>query len=144
MDVEATTVIERSVVTVWDFYAVHQVENHPRWDPDMSLEKVTSGPIGVGTVIKRRTTRFGALIEGTMEVVEFDPLRAMGTKIRDGQTEMRGRATFTVEGQNRTRLTMHVELPGADPSMAGKLAPLVQRSADTIKRLIESESEPDG
>jgi len=64
----------------------------------------------------RRTTRFGAPIEGTMEIVEFDPLRAMGAKIRDGQTEMSGRATFTVEDQNRTRLTMHVELPGADPS----------------------------
>ncbi|KRE30982.1 SRPBCC family protein [Agromyces sp. Soil535] len=142
MDVEATTIIERSVAIVWDFYAVHQVQNHPRWDPDMSLEQVTSGPIGVGTVIRRRTTRFGTPIEGTMEIVEFDPLRAMGAKIRDGQTEMSGRATFTVEDRNRTRLTMHVELPGADQSMAEKLAPLVQRSADTIRRLIESE--PDG
>jgi len=140
MEVEATTVIERPVATVWDFYAVHQVQNHPRWDPDMSLEQVTNGPIGVGTVIRRRSTRFGQAVEGTMEVVEFDPERAMGVKIRDGQTEMIGRATFTVEDQDRTRLTMHVNLPGADASMAEKLAPLVQRSADTIKRLIESQS----
>jgi hypothetical protein len=140
MEVEATTVIERSSATVWDFYAVHQVQNHPRWDPDMSLEQVTSGPIGVGTVIRRRSTRFGAPVEGTMEVVEFDAPRAMGVKIRDGQTVMIGRATLNEE-QDGTRLTIHVELPGADPSMAEKLAPLVQRSADTIKRLIESESE---
>ena len=142
MEFEVTTIIERSAAVVWDFYAVHHVRNHPRWDPDMSLEQVTSGPIGVGTVIRRRYTRFGVPYEGTMEIVEFDPLRAMGAKIRDGQTEMTGRAALAAEGPNRTRLTTHVDITGADPSMAEKLTPLVQQGYDTIKRLIESEYEP--
>ncbi len=142
MEIEVSTIIERSAAAVWDFYAVHHVQNHPRWDPDMSLEQVTSGPIGLGTVITRRYTRFGVPHEGTMEVVEFDPLRAMGVKIRDGQTEMTGRARLDAEGPNRTRLTTQVDITGADPSMAEKLTPLVQQSYDTIKRLIESEYEP--
>ena len=104
MEFEVSTIIERSATAVWDFYAVHHVQNHPRWDPDMSLEQVTSGPIGLGTVIRRRYTRFGVPHEGTMEIVEFDPLRAMGAKIRDGQTEMTGRARLDAEGPNRTRL----------------------------------------
>jgi hypothetical protein len=142
MEFEVATTIDRSAATVWDFYAVHHVQNHPRWDPDMALEQVTSGPIGVGTVIRRRYVRFGVLVEGTMDIVEFDPPRAFGAEIHDGQTEMTGRATLTAEGPNRTRLTTHVDIYGADPSMAEKLTPLVQRSYDTIKRLIESEYEP--
>lgn len=142
MELEVSTTIERSAAVVWDFYAVHHVQNHPRWDPAMSLEQVTSGPIGVGTVIRRRYTRFGVPHEGTMEIVEFDPLRAMGAMIRDGQAEMFGRATLAAEGPNRTRLTTHVDITGADPSMAEKLTPLVQDAYDTIKRLIESEYEP--
>ncbi|MDQ0575066.1 SRPBCC family protein [Agromyces albus] len=142
MELEVSTIIERSAAAVWDFYAVHHVENHPRWDPDMSLEQVTSGPIGVGTVLKRRYVRFGVLVEGTMEIVEFDPLRAMGAKIHDGQTEMTGRATLIPEGPNRTRLSTHVDIHGADQSMAEKITPLVQQSYDTIKRLVESEYEP--
>lgn len=143
MELEVSTVIERSAAAVWDFYAVHHVQNHPRWDPDMSLEQVTSGPIGVGTILRRRYIRFGVLVEGTMEIVEFDPPRAMAAKIRDGQMEMTGRATLTAEGPNRTRLSTHVDIHGADQSMAEKITPLVQQSYDTIKRLVESEYEPE-
>lgn len=73
MELELSTVVERPVAAVWDFYAVHHVENHPRWDPDLELENTTDGPIGVGTVIRRRSTRFEPASEGTMEVVEFEP-----------------------------------------------------------------------
>lgn len=58
MELEVTIVIDRPVSLVWDFYAVHHVENHPRWDPDIELENATEGPIGVATVIRRRSTRF--------------------------------------------------------------------------------------
>lgn len=70
MKCEVTTVIDRPISVVWDFYAVHHVENHPRWDPDSELEKSADGPIGVGTVIRRRSTRFETPTEGTMEVLE--------------------------------------------------------------------------
>jgi hypothetical protein len=38
----------------------------------MELEQLTEGPIGVGTVIRRRHTHYGEPIEGTMEVVEYE------------------------------------------------------------------------
>ena len=38
MELEVSTVVERPLEVVWDFYAVHHVENHPRWDPDLKLE----------------------------------------------------------------------------------------------------------
>ena len=93
MEFEVSTIIERSATAVWDFYAVHHVQNHPRWDPDMSLEQVTSGPIGLGTVIRRRYTRFGVPHEGTMEIVEFDPLRAGREDPRRTDRDDRARET---------------------------------------------------
>jgi hypothetical protein len=143
MEVEGTAVIKRPIAAVWDFYAVHHVENHPRWDPDMALEQVTSGPIGVGTVITRHNTRFGESVDGSMEITQFDAPRVMGVRIRDGETEMLGRGVLTPDGPTWTRLTIHVEIPGAPPSEAERFGPFVQRSVETIKRLVEAETRAD-
>ena len=140
MEVDVSTVVGRPVATVWEFYAVHHVENHPRWDPDLELEKLSDGPIGLGTVIKRRNTRYDTPTEGTMEVVEFEPERVMGLKIQDGPIETKGRATFSAATPTTTILTIWAEFPGMGDSMADKIRPLMERSAQTIKQLIESET----
>jgi uncharacterized membrane protein len=140
MEIETTTVVNRPVAEVWDFFAVHHVENHPRWDPDIKLEKISDGPIGVGTVIKRWITRYETPTEGTMEVVEFEPERVMVTKIQDGPIETNGRVTFVPQSKNRTQLTVWAQWPEMDDLMADKIRPLMQRSGKNIKDLIESET----
>ena len=140
MELEVSTMIQRSVATVWDFYAVHHVENHPRWDPDIDLVNPAGGPIGVGTVIRRRSTRFGAPTEGTMEITEFEPERVMRVTTHDGPMTIHGRALFAARGEDATELTLGAEFPGMDDSMADRIRPLMERSAATIKVLIESES----
>jgi hypothetical protein len=139
--VEVPTVVDRPVADVWRFYAVEHVRNHPRWDPDMELEQITQGPIGIGTVIRRRNTHFDSPVEGTMEVVEFDQERVMAVVIRDGPVETHGRVTFTEEGSARTGITISAEFPGMDESSmdVGRLRTLMGRTAENIKRLIESE-----
>jgi hypothetical protein len=77
--------MDRPVAVVCEFYAVNHVTNHPRWDETIELNATSDGPIGVGTVIKRRMTRFGNVTEGTMEVVEFEPERVMRVKTQDGR-----------------------------------------------------------
>lgn len=140
MEVGVSTVVDRPVATVWDFYAIHHVENHPRWDPDLELEKLSDGPIGLGTLIKRRNTRYDTPTEGTMEVIAYEPERAMAFKIQDGPIETKGRATFSAATSNTTGMTIWAEFPGMDDSMADKIRPLMERSAQTIKQLIESET----
>ena len=76
---EVSQVIDRPVEVVFDFIARQHVRNHPRWDPDIDLEPMSEGPIGVGTMIRRRNRRSGTPVEGTMEVVEFEPGRAFAT-----------------------------------------------------------------
>lgn len=140
MELEVSTVIDRPVSTVWDFYAVHHIENHPRWDPSLELEATSEGPIGVGTVIKRRATRFGETTEGTMEVVEFEPEKAMRVRTEDGPMRINGWVLFEVLGENETKLTLGGEFPGMDPSMEESLRPMMERSATNIRSLIESET----
>jgi hypothetical protein len=69
MPVEVSTTIDRPVGVVWHFWAVDHVRNHPRWDPDMELEQISDGPMGLGTRIRRRNLRWGTPVEGEMEVV---------------------------------------------------------------------------
>ena len=140
VQLQVSQVIDRPVAKVFHFFAHEHVRNHPRWDPDIELEQVSDGPIRVGTVIRRRNSRSGTPVEGTMEVVEFEPNRAMGTVIHDGPVEMRGRVTFEAVSDDRTTITISVELPGMDESMDKSfLTSRMERSIQNIKRLIESE-----
>jgi hypothetical protein len=134
---EVHEVIDRSPSDVFRFVATEHVRNHPRWDPVMQLEQVTDGPIGVGTTIRRRHTHYGDPVEGTMEVVEFEPDRAFGMVIHDGPVEIRSRLSFDPEGQESTRLTGIIEIPSATSPIDP--AP-IEASLREMKRLIESET----
>ncbi|HVR33791.1 MAG TPA: SRPBCC family protein [Acidimicrobiia bacterium] len=139
MKLEVSTDIERPVGKVWDFYAVRHVENHARWDPSIELEPASHEPIGVGTVIRRRATRFGTIAEGTMEVTEFEPQKVMSVRTQDGPMAISGSAVFDALGEGETRLTLAAEFLGMDDSMEETIRPLMERSASNIKSLIESE-----
>jgi uncharacterized protein YndB with AHSA1/START domain len=140
LELEVSTTIDRPVTTVWDFYAVHHVENHPRWDPTLELEATSDGPIGVGTIIRRRATRFGETTEGTMEIVEFEPEKVMRVKTQDGPMTINGWVLLEPVDDGSTKLVLGGEFPGMDDSMEEKIRPMMERSASTIRSLIESET----
>lgn len=140
MRVEASTTIERPVADVWDFYAVHHVANHPRWDPTIELTATSDAPIGVGTVIKRKVERFGKVTEGTMEVIEFEPETAMRVRTEDGPMKIDGWALFQALGDQETTLTIGGDIPGIDDSVADQVRTMMGRSVTNIKALIESET----
>lgn len=140
MRVEASTTIDRPVAAVWEFYAVNHVANHPRWDETIELEAITDGPMGVGTVIKRRVTRFGTVTEGTMEVIEFEPERLMRVRTQDGPMTIDGFASFQAVGEEQCEITIGGEIPGIDESMAEQIRAMMGGSVSSIKALIESET----
>lgn len=140
IQLQASTVIDRPVAKVFHFYAVEHVRNHPRWDPDIELWLDSDDPIGVGTIIRRRNGRSGNPVEGAMEVVEFEPSRAIAMIIHDGPAEMRGRTTFDAIGDNQTKITVIVDLPDMDASMDKTfLNSRLERSGQNMKQLMESE-----
>ncbi len=136
---EVSEEIDRPVGVVFKFYADDHVRNHPRWDPDIELWRTSDEPIGLGTIIQRRNRRSGTPVEGTMEVVEYEPNRAMGAVIREGGMETHGRATFEEVSEGRTRLMVAADMP-IDESMKDRITGLMQRSIRTITELIEAET----
>ena len=141
VQVQVSQVFERPLEKVFHFLADEHIRNHPRWDPDMELEQISEGPTGVGTLIRRRNSHSGTPVEGTMEVVEFEPNRAMGMLIHDGPVEMRSRMTFEAVSDDQTKITINVELPGMDESMDKSfLTSAIERSVQNMKQLIESET----
>jgi hypothetical protein len=143
MDISAAARIDRPIADVWRWYAVDHVRNHPRWDPDMQLEQLTPGQIHLGTKIRRRNTRWGTPVDGEMEITEWEPERVLGTHIRDANMEIHGRATLEPLADHETLLTIGIEVPGLDASKADVMRERMKRTAENIKRLIESEIERD-
>jgi hypothetical protein len=92
-------------------------------------------------MIRRRNRRSGAPVEGTMEVVEFEPDRAFATIIHDGRVEIRGRMTFEAVDESHTRLTIFFEMHGVDESRIDRafMMDRLERSGRLRKELIESE-----
>jgi hypothetical protein len=139
--ISASVEVDRAPAVVFDFYAVHHLDNHPRWDPKMELRQVTDGPIGVGTRFHRRHTRIGSPVEGSMEVVEFEPDTSFGVVITDatpgGVLEVRSRATFEGIAGGCTRLTLHVDVPGSEATMDPSM---IEASLARIRDLVEAET----
>jgi hypothetical protein len=74
-----------------------------------------------------------------MEVIEFEPQRLMRVKTQDGSMTINGWAAFVEAGDGQTRVSLG-EFPGMDESMADTIKPLMERSASSIKALIEAET----
>lgn len=140
MELEVFTTISRPVATVWDFYAVNHIENHPRWDPTLRLKAMSDRPLGVGSVIRRTATRFGETTEGTMEILEFEPEKTMRVETHDGPTTIYGWVYLEPVDDDTTNLVLGGEFPDMEESMADQLRPMMENSARTIKSLIESET----
>jgi hypothetical protein len=137
--IEVSEEIDRPVPVVFKFYADDHVRNHPRWDPAIELWRTSDEPLGLGTVIQRRNSRSGTPVEGTMEVVEYEPNRAIGMVIREGGMEIHGRATFEEISEGRTRITTRADFP-IDESMKDRMSGLVRGGYQKIKELIEAET----
>lgn len=140
ISVEVSEVIERSVEEVFRIHATEHVRNHPRWDPNMQLEQITKGPLGVGTMIKRINSHSGVPVEGTMEVVEFESNKSMGMIIKDEPVEIHALAVYEAKGSNQTILTLKTEFLGLDESVTkSALTSQMEDAIQNHKRFIESQ-----
>jgi hypothetical protein len=128
--------IERPPADVFRFVATNHVENHPRWDPQLSLVQETPGAIGVGTRIRRSRAAGESRLEGEMEITEFDPDRTIGGVIRDGPMELRSLMTVEPEGEAASRLTITVE---SDDAPVGMMEESIRASLRRIKEIIEGD-----
>lgn len=138
--VEVSQVIDRPVEDVFRIHATEHVHNHPRWDPKMQLEQLTDGPLGVGTRIKRINSHSGEPVEGTMEVVEFEPNKLFAMVIHDGPVEINAMAVYEATGSDQTKYTLKTEFFGVDESVdKNTLTSRMEAAIQNHKRFFESE-----
>ena len=140
LQIEFSHVINRPVDKVFHFLVVEHVKNHPRWDSDIELWLESDEPIGVGTIIKRRNSRSGTPVEGTMEVTEYEHNRKFTTIIHDGTAKMVGKLLFEPVGQDQTKVTTVIDLPDMDETMdTSFLMNRLEEVAKIREKLIEAE-----
>ena len=139
MEIQEPTVIKRPLATVWDFCIVHHIENHPRWDPSVELQAHSDEPLRVGSVITRRTTRFGTPTEGTMEITELEPMRMMRVLTQDGPMRINGWMLFEAIDGGTTRFIRGGDFPDITDEQAATIRTMMRQTSETIKELIETE-----
>jgi hypothetical protein len=140
LHVEYSHQIERPIEEVFHFMVGEHVKNHPRWDSDIELWLDSDEAIIVGTVIKRRNSRSGTPVEGTMEVTEYEINRKFTTIIHDGETKMISGISFEPSGENQTNVTTYIDFPDMDETTDTSY--LIKRLAEVAKirqELIEAE-----
>lgn len=132
--VEGDITIERPPDEVFDFVA--DASNEPKYNPRMTrAEKLTAGPIGVGTQFNSVMTGVGGAAEITIEFTEFDRPRRITEKAHLSAMDIHGRLLFEpVPEGTRMRWVWDLEPRG----VMRLLGPLVHRLGDRQERRIWS------
>lgn len=93
MRVEGDILIKRPIEEVFDFVA--DESNEPQYNPKMThAEKVSPGPIGVGTTFRSVMTGIGRDAEMTIEFTEFDRPRRIAETTHMSNMEINGVLLF--------------------------------------------------
>lgn len=137
MRIELSELINHPISDVFSFYADDHLQNHPRWDPEMTLSLATDGAVGIGTVFNRRHTHFGDPVEGKMTVIEFERDQRFGLAIDDGFGEFYARLGFEAVGESATRVTAVIDVPHMpDSADNSRLMSIAKRWLHDTERLI--------
>lgn len=142
---KASTLIQCPSEQLFNFIGTNLLENYPRWSPEVKeLEKLTDGPINLGTLIRQVRVDQGNRSESTFKVNVFD----VGTRICFKGVSNPYRCDYVIETVNSadSRITFVFELLDLDFHIKPfeKLVRIaIQDGTETavknIKNLIESE-----
>jgi hypothetical protein len=130
--VNGDILIERPVEEVFDFVADQR--NEPIYNPRMlQSEKITDGPIGVGTRFRAAARSGRRAAEMLIEVTEFQRPRRLGSRTTMSDVDVDGGLTFEpVSGG--TRLSWSWEVSPRGPLRL--LGPLVARLGRRQEQMI--------
>jgi len=106
--IERSIVIDRPVEEVWEF--VHDTADNILWQTTLAeSEKLTEGPMDVGTRVREVRHFLGLRIESTWEMTEYEPNSTSAIRGVSGPIPLSGR--YRVEAfEGGTRFTVTGEL----------------------------------
>lgn len=129
---EINLIINRPIEEVFAF--ISNPENLPRWRAaTLEVKRISSEPLGVGSLARGRFTFLGRPFEGNLEIIAREPHRSYATRMTEGPFPLEARYTLKPV-DCATQLTLLVQ---GEPGGFFKLAePLVVSMA---KRSYESD-----
>ena len=121
------------------FEYITNLDNTPQWLPGvMSVEKLTEGPVSVGTRYRETRQAIGREVQGhvEMEVTRFDPPRRFATSFDQGGYETTYSYSLARDGLG-TKVTLECEVEGR--GWKSLLAPLAAKAMQRFdKGLLKS------
>jgi hypothetical protein len=141
--IEGEIVIERPVDEVFDFVA--DARNEPRYNPRMlRAEKLTPGPVGLGTRFRDEFKSVGRPAEVAIEIVGYERPRRLTDSIHLSTMEIRGGLAFDpVPAGTRMRWSWELMPRGVFRLMTPVVARIGRRQERRIwaglKRVMEAQ-----
>jgi hypothetical protein len=141
--IEGEIVIHRAVNEVFDFVADER--NEPRYNPRMlRAEKISPGPIGLGTRFRAEMAAMRRTAEMTTEFTAYERPARLGSSTRLSTMDIEGTLTFDpVPGGTRMRWSWALEPRGLLRLMTPLLVRIGRRQEQAIwaglKRLLEAQ-----
>ena len=139
--VEASVLIHRPLAEV--FAILSNLENNMRWRTGMiAAEKISAGPIGVGTTYRIINSIFGRRIEGEAVVTEYELNRKYATVNKSGLPIETKRTFEPINEGTKVTFAVKAELGGfftiAKPVLAMIGKRRLESDAAKAKELIEA------
>ncbi len=142
---KASTIVQSTPDKLFDFIGNNLLTNYPRWSPEVKeLEKITDGPVKLGTVCRQVRIDQGNRSESTFKVKVFDN----GSRICFEGVSNPYRCDYLIEPVNSldSRITFVFELLSLDLHVRPfeKLVRIAiqdgtERTVKNIKKLIEAD-----
>ncbi|MCB1985284.1 MAG: polyketide cyclase [Burkholderiales bacterium] len=143
---KANALIHSPSDILFNFIGIDLLENYPRWSPEVKeLEKLTDGPVSIGTLCRQVRVDQGNRSESTFKVTVFDA----GSRICFEGVSNPYRCDYMIETVNEktSRVTFVFELLDLELHMKPfeKLIRIAvqdgtERTVHNIKKIIEAEN----
>ena len=143
---KANALIHSPSDKLFNFIGVELLENYPRWSPEVKeLEKLTDGPVKIGTQCRQVRVDQGNRSESTFKVTAFES----GSRIRFEGVSNPYRCDYLIEAVDEkvSRVTFVFELLDLELHMKPfeKLIRIAvqdgtERTVRNIKKIIEAEN----
>ena len=142
--IEASVVINRAIDEVFAY--VTDVRSWPLWEDGLlKVEKMSKGPMGVGTTFRGANQAMGRRMEWISEVTEYKPSRKWGQNISSKSWSTEESLIFEpVEGGTRFTLISKLEISGFFRLMTPIVVRMMQKKIEgnlaNLKDILEAQA----
>ena len=142
ISVKVSIVINRPIGEVFDFLS--NMENNMKWrTSQQEVQKLSEGPIGVGTTYRMVNRFLGRRLETEAEVIEYEPDRKYTTRDKSETLPLKAQRIFeAVEGGTLVTFIINVDPSGivkiAAPLVAARAKRSLESDAANLKDLMEA------